>query len=143
VADDAVRQYLSESGGSTDFRAPIVRSFNRAIRVRAAADLIMDIPTPPPLGSYPRAREVVEVHATAIRDRLAGKLDSAQPWTPISDEFVVALRAESDGDVGAPPARRAGGMAVSAAMPLVTVAAALGELELVYPRPAQVVSVRR
>src|SRR4029079_8941383 len=40
VIDDAVRQYLSESSGETDFRAPIVRSFNRAIRLRSAADLI-------------------------------------------------------------------------------------------------------
>ena len=133
VADDAVRQYLSESGGTTDFRGPIVRAFNRAIRVRAAADLIMDIPTPPPLGTYPRVREVVEFHVNAIRDRLAGKLDTAQAWTPIGDEFVVALRAESDG----------GDMAISAAMPLVTVAAAIGELELVYPRPVEPDPVHR
>ena len=63
VADDAVRQYLSEGGGETDFRGPIVRAFNRAIRVRAAADLITDIPTPPPLGTYPKVREVLEHHA--------------------------------------------------------------------------------
>ena len=42
---------------------------------------------------------------------------------PISDDFVLALRAEA-GD---------GEMAVSAALPLVTVAANLGELELTYP----------
>ena len=94
VADDAVRQYLSESGGTTDFRGPIVRAFNRAIRVRAAADLIMDIPTPPPLGTYPRVREVVEPHVDAIRDRLSGKLGTGRQWTPIGDEFVLALRAE-------------------------------------------------
>ena len=80
VADDAVRQYLSESGGSTDFRGPrwcgppTARS-----GVRAAADLIMDIPTPPPLGTYPRVREVLESHADAIGDRLAG--DSAPAGT--------------------------------------------------------------
>ena len=61
VADDAVRQYLSEGGGATDFRGPIVRAFNRAIRVRASADLIMDIPTPPPLDTYPRVRKVTRV----------------------------------------------------------------------------------
>jgi uncharacterized membrane protein YccC len=133
VADDAVRQYLSESGGTTDFRGPIVRAFNRAIRVRAAADLIMDIPTPPPLGTYPRVREVVEFHVNAIRDRLAGKLDTAQAWTPIGAEFVVALRAEAGPD----------DLAISAAMPLVTVAAAIGELELVYPRPAEPGLARR
>ena len=33
-------------------RAPVVRSSNRAIRLRAAADLIADI-VPPPLGAYP------------------------------------------------------------------------------------------
>ena len=140
VADDAVRQYLSESGGTTDFRGPIVRAFNRAIRVRAAADLIMDIPTPPPLGTYPRVREVVEFHVNAIRDRLEGKLDTAQQWTPISDEFAVALRAEAAAmwgisHWGPTPGRR--GTAISAAMPLVTVSAAIGELELVYPRPAE------
>jgi hypothetical protein len=135
VADDAVRQYLSEGGGTTDFRGPIVRAFNRAIRVRAAADLIMDIPTPPPLGTYPRVREVVEFHVNAIRDRLSGKLGTGGDWTPIGEEFALALRAESGG-VGAPPPRSGGGeLAISAAMPLVTVAAAIGELELVYPHP--------
>ena len=83
VADDAVRQYLSESGGTTDFRGPIVRAFNRAIRVRAAADLIVDIPTPPPLGTYPRVREVIESHAKAIGDRLSGRLGTGGDWVPI------------------------------------------------------------
>ncbi|MGZ6777679.1 MAG: FUSC family protein [Mycobacterium sp.] len=130
VADDAVRQYLSESGGTTDFRGPVVRAFNRAIRVRAAADLITDIPTPPPLGTYPRIREVVESHVKAIRDRLSGEIGTGGDWTPIGDEFVVALRAESS--------TAAGELAISAAMPLVTVAAAIGELELVYPHPVDV-----
>jgi uncharacterized membrane protein YccC len=129
VADDAVRQYLSEGGGTTDFRGPIVRSFNRAIRVRASADLIMDIPTPPPLGTYPRVREVIESHANAIRDRLSGKLGTGGDWAPIGEEFVLALRSESKGDDD---------MAIAAAMPLVTVAAAIGELELVYPHPVEV-----
>ena len=133
VADDAVRQYLSEGGGTTDFRGPIVRAFNRAIRVRAAADLIMDIPTPPPLGTYPKVREVVEFHTKAIRDRLSGKLGTGQDWTPIGEEFVLALRAESSGD----------DMAIAAAMPLVTVAAAIGELELVYPHPVELEPAHR
>jgi hypothetical protein len=132
VADDAVRQYLSESGGSTDFRGPIVRSFNRAIRVRAAADLIMDIPTPPPFGTYPRLRAVVEEHTDAISDRLSGKLGAGGDWAPIGEEFAVALRAESTGDE----------MSIAAAMPLVTMAAAIGELELVYPHPVDVVAHR-
>jgi hypothetical protein len=133
VADDAVRQYLSEGGGDTDYRGPIVKAFNRAIRVRAAADLIMDIPTPPPLGTYPRVRAVVETHANAIRDRLSGTLGTGRDWAPIGEEFVVALRAESDGSE----------MAIAAAMPLVTVAAAIGELELVYPHPVEVPAAHR
>ena len=32
TVDDAVRQYLSESGGPADHRAPVVRRANRAIR---------------------------------------------------------------------------------------------------------------
>lgn len=126
VIDDAVRQYLSESGAETDFRAPVVRSFNRAIRLRAAADLIADIPTPPPLSAYPKVREVVEKHAAAICERVAGRRDPGQPWAPISDDFVRALRAEMrDDDLG-----------ISAALPLLTVAALLGELELIYPLSA-------
>jgi uncharacterized membrane protein YccC len=122
VADDAVRQYLSESSGETDFRAPVVRSFNRAVRLRAVADLIADIPTPPPLTAYPRARAVLEAHVDAICDRVAGRLDPAYQPVPITDDFVIALRAEAPDDE----------LAVSAALPLVTVAASLGELELVY-----------
>jgi hypothetical protein len=38
LLDDAVRQHLSENGGPTDLRAPVVRAANRAIRVRAAAE---------------------------------------------------------------------------------------------------------
>ncbi len=123
VIDDAVRQYLSESGAETDFRAPVVRSFNRAIRLRAAADLIADIPTPPPLSAYPDVREVIEAHAGAICERVAGRPDPEHPWAPISDDFVRALRAQMrDDDLG-----------VSAALPLLTVAALIGELELIYP----------
>lgn len=130
VIDDAVRQYLSESGGDSDFRAPVVRSFNRAIRLRMAADLIADIPTPPPLSAYPAVRAVVESHAHAIRERVAGIPDAASSHTPISDDFVRALRAEMretapENDLG-----------ISAALPLLTVAALLGELELIYPASA-------
>ena len=126
------------AAGTTDFRGPIVRAFNRAIRVRAAADLITDIPTPPPLGTYPRVREVLEHHASAIRDRLSGKIGTGGDWAPIGDEFVVALRAESS-----TWSRSRTRLAVSAAMPLVTVAAAIGELELVYPHPVEVERTNR
>ena len=134
TVDDAVRQYLSENGGTTDLRAPVVRAANRAIRLRAAAELIADV-VPPPLGAYPRTREVLEAHAGAICARLTG--DPGRELESISDDFVLALRADATG-VGAPPARRAGGeLAISAALPLTTVAANLGELELLYPHPAE------
>lgn len=123
VIDDAVRHYLSESSGETDFRAPIVRSFNRAIRLRAVADLIADIPTPPPLGTYPNVRGVLESHVDAICDRVTGQWDAVDAWTPISDDFVRALRSEARDD----------SLGLSAALPLLTAAAAIGELELIYP----------
>jgi uncharacterized membrane protein YccC len=119
--DDAVRQYLSESGGPTDSRAPVVRSSSRAVRLRAAADLIADI-VPPPLGVYPQARAVLEAHAGALCARFDGSGGTGLT-APISDDLVPALRAEAgEGD-----------LAVSAALPLVTAAANLGELELTYP----------
>jgi uncharacterized membrane protein YccC len=121
TVDDAVRHYLSESGGSGELRSPVVRSANRAIRLRGTAEVIADIKTPPPLSAYPRARAVLEAHTESVAERLAGTTDKT--WTPISDEFVLALRAEATGDE----------TAINAALPLVTVAANLGELELIYP----------
>ena len=122
TVDDAVRQYLSESSGSTDVRAPVVRSANRAIRLRAAAELIADV-VPPPHGVYARTRKVLETHTDAVCRQVTG--DTAAPaLAPISDDFVIALRAEAADD----------DLAVAAALPLVTVAAHLGELELLYPR---------
>ena len=48
---------------------------------------------------------------------------STRIGAPIADDFVLALRSEArDDDLG-----------VSAALPLLTVAALLGELELVWP----------
>jgi hypothetical protein len=119
--DDAVRQYLSESGGPTDSRAPVVRSASRAVRLRAAADLIADI-VPPPLGVYPQARAVLEDHAAALCARFDGSGGTGLT-APISDDLVPALRAEAG----------EGELAVSAALPLVTAAANIGELELTYP----------
>ena len=145
TVDDAVRQYLSENGGTTNLRAPVVRAANRAIRLRAAAELIADV-VPPPLGAYPRTREVLERHAEAICARLTG--DPGRELQSISDEFVLALRTDATGDVtalpsqaGAPPA--SDGLAVSAALPLTAVAAILGELELLYPHPAEKVLTGR
>ncbi|GLP78703.1 FUSC family protein [Mycobacterium antarcticum] len=121
--DDAVRQYLSESGGSTDQRAPVIRAANQAVRVRTAAELIADV-VPPPLAAYPQVRDVLERHTGAIRDRLHGRRP-VHELGPISDDFVLALRAEAIDDE----------LAIRAALALVTVAANLGELELLYPRP--------
>jgi len=114
--DDAVRQYLSESGGATDSRAPIVRASNQVTRMRSAADLIADISSPPPRTAYPRAKAIIEAHSDTL---CAG--DPALP--PISDDLVPALRAESTGDEAA----------IAAALPLVAAAANVGELELVSP----------
>jgi len=121
TVDDAVRQYLSENGGMTELRAPVVRAANRAIRLRAAAELIADV-VPPPLGVYERTREVLESHADAIEARLTG--DPGRELHTISDDFVLSLRADATND----------DLAISAALPLTTVAANLGELELLYPR---------
>ena len=129
--DDAVRQYLSESSGSTDLRAPVIRASNRAVRLRNAAELIADV-VPPPLAAYPRVRKVLDMHATAVCERLGGA-ESTHQHGPISDDFVLALRAESDGS----------DLSVSAALPLVTVAASLGELELLYPEPVAPVTLAK
>ena len=128
--DDALRQYLSESGGSTDLRAPVIRAANRATRLRTAAELIADV-VPPPLAVYPRTRQVLSTHAETICERLES-LEHIADHGPISDDFVLALRAEASGDA----------LSVSAALPLVTVAANLGELELLYPEPARPVASR-
>jgi hypothetical protein len=116
AVDDAVRHYLSENGSEANPRDPVVRAANRAVRLRIAADIIADIKTPPPLSQYSRARAVLEAHADSVRDRLAGA--TAQTWDPICDEFVLALREHFTGDEAA----------VTAALPLVAVAANLGEL---------------
>ena len=58
---------------------------------------------------------------------------------------MLALRADATGDVGALPRSEAHvrGLAISAALPLTTVAAHLGELELLYPHPAEKVLTGR
>lgn len=121
--DDAVRQYLSESSGPTDLRGPVIRAANRAVRLRNAAEIIADV-TPPPLAAYPRLRGVLEKHTAAVCDRVRGSAPEHE-LGPISDDFVLALRAESDGSE----------LSLAAALPLVTVAASIGELELLYPKP--------
>ena len=86
--------------------------------VVAAADVV-----PPPLDTYPRTREVLETHTEAICARLTG--DPGRELESISDDFVLALRADGTGSE----------LAVSAALPLTAVAAQLGEIELLYPHP--------
>jgi uncharacterized membrane protein YccC len=121
TVDDAVRHYLSETGGDADARTPVVRSANRAIRLRGTADVIADITPPSQLSVYTRARAVLEAHAESVSERLTGV--STKTWPAVSDDLVLALRAECTSDKAA----------VDAALPLVAVAANLGELELIYP----------
>ena len=120
---DAVRTYLSESAGAID--SELLDDGNRIPRLRVAADLIADL-TPPPPDVYPRARQVLDDHTAALCARIDGhapvSLDST-PLQPISDDFIPALRAEA----------QPGELAAHAALPLVTTAANLGELELTYP----------
>lgn len=123
TVDDGVRQYLSESGGPTDARGPVVRRANRAIRLRIAADLIADIATVPDPGAYPRARAVLDRHTALVCDRMSGRTDKPIGDEPLTADFVRALRTEA-------PAER---QPIADALPLVTVAANLGELELLYP----------
>ena len=110
--DDAVRQYLSESGGSTDLRAPVIRAANRAVRLRTAAELIADV-VPPPLAAYPRVRKVSNMHANTVCERLAGASTPPSEHGPISDDFVLGaarrVRRQRALGVGRAPARHGRG----------------------------------
>ena len=125
--NDAMRNYVSEVGGAIDPR--LTDANNRSVRVRFSADLIADV-VPPPLTTYRQARSIIEARALTLCARLEGDpldwIDSA-PAAPISDELVPALRREAD--AAGPSTDRA----AAAALPLVTVAANLAELELLYP----------
>ena len=129
---DAVRTYLSESAGAID--SELLDDGNRIPRLRVAADLIADL-TPPPPDIFPRAREVLDAHTAALCARIDGsqRVDEAPPLPPISDDFIPALRAEA-----AP-----GDLAAHAALPLVTTAANIGELELTYPATTPAAAVIR
>ena len=116
---DAVRDYLSESGGAID--TAMLDTTNRIPRLRTAGDHIADI-VPPPLAAYPKARRVLERHTAAV----CARLEAGPPGIPLpalSDEFIPALRAEAG----------SGDLAAAAALPLVTAAANVGELEVLYP----------
>ena len=123
---DAIRIYLAESNGVID--ADLLDTANRIPRLRTASDLIADI-VPPPPGPYPRARKVLEEHTSALCARLNGS-DPNRSVPELSEEFVIALRNEADGPDAA-----------IAALPLVTAAANIGELELMYPAEAGAASV--
>ena len=116
---DAVRVYLSETNGAID--AAQLESASLIPRLRTAADIIADIAPPPP-GVYPRTRKVLEEHATALCARIE-QIHGPAPLPDMSDEFVPTLRAEA---ATTPDAARA-------ALPLVTAAANIGELELTWP----------
>jgi uncharacterized membrane protein YccC len=120
---DAVRVYLSETAGASD--AAELEGAGRIPRLRTTADLIADI-VPPPPGVYPHTRKVLEQHTAALCARLEQSdptASSGEPVPDMSEDFVPALRAEA----AITPA------AEDAALPLVTVAANIGELELAYP----------
>jgi uncharacterized membrane protein YccC len=129
---DAVRVYLCENAGATDTGQ--LEGAGRIPRLRTTADLIADI-VPPPPGVYPRTRKVLEEHTAALCAHLEGSdpaASSAGPVPDMSAQFVPALRAEA----AITPAAEA------AALPLVTVAANIGELESAYPantEPAEAV----
>ena len=90
-------------------------------RLRIAADIIADI-TPPPPCVYPQTRKVLEQHAAALCARIE-QVHGRGSLPEMSDEFVPTLRAEA---ATTPNAARA-------ALPLVTAAANIGELELIWP----------
>jgi uncharacterized membrane protein YccC len=128
---DAVRVYLSEMAGASD--AGELASASRIPRLRTSADLIADI-VPPPPEVFPRTRQVLEQHTRALCARIEANDSTARPVglpPDISEEFVPALRAEA----AVTPA------AEEAALPLVTVAANIGELELTYPAITEPVEV--
>ncbi|MFZ4372833.1 MAG: FUSC family protein [Mycobacterium sp.] len=120
---DAVRNYLAEAAGAVD--SSVLDTDNRIPRLRTTADLIADL-IPPPIDVYSKARKVLEKHTSAVCDLLLHG-HPADTLPPISDDFIPALRAEAQGV----------DLAVSAALPLVTTAANIGELELTYPAMAK------
>ena len=78
---------------------------------------------PPPAGVFPRARQVLELHTTALCARLDGSDPSAAAG-PMAEDFIPALRADATGSAESDAV---------VALPLVTAAANVGELELTYP----------
>ncbi|WP_313676610.1 FUSC family protein [Mycolicibacterium sp.] len=119
---DAVRVYLAETNGTIDIAQ--VESAERIPRLRTAADLIADV-VPPPAGSFPLTRNVLEQYTAALCACIE-QVNTPASLPEISDEFIPALRAEAIFTADA----------AQAALPLVTVAATIGELQLTYPAPS-------
>ena len=119
---DAIRVYLSETNGSID--PALLDTASRIPRLRTAADLVADI-VPPPAGTYPRTREVLERHAALLCTRMTNG-EPVEPATRIGEEFIPALRAEAGRTEGA----------ARAALPLVTAAANIAELEVATSAPS-------
>ena len=120
---DAVRVYLSETAGTSDTEE--MEKASRIPRLRTTADLIADI-VPPPDGAYPQTRNLLEQRTTALCAYLELDPDADEVVAPpqeMSAEFIRTLRAEA---ATTPDAE-------GAALPLVTVAANIGELEMSYP----------
>ncbi|WP_156686433.1 FUSC family protein [Mycobacterium sp. Marseille-P9652] len=117
--DDAVRQYLSETGNGANSRTPVVLAANRATWVRLTADVIADLKRRPEADACPATRAVLERHLEFVTTHLTGAGDG--PGRPMAGEFVRALRAEACAQVDE----------VEVAQPLVAVAANLAQLELV------------
>ncbi|PYE17954.1 putative membrane protein YccC [Williamsia limnetica] len=119
-ADDAARQYLSETGTAVDQRTPVVRAVNRAIRLRIIADSVADLdPTENPSSAGPRLCAVLDRHIALITHPLTWTAVSTAPER-IAVEAVSALRADT----------RENAIATEQARPLIATAAYLGELEL-------------
>lgn len=116
---DAVRAYLAETNGTID--AAQVETASLIPWLRTTSDIIADI-TPPPPGVYPRTRKVLEQHAAALCARIE-RVHAPVFLPDMNDEFVPTLRAEAA--TTPDPAR--------AALPLVTAAANIGQLELTWP----------
>lgn len=116
---DAVRVYLAETNGAVD---PVqLETAGLVPRLRIAGDIVADI-VPPPPGVYPRTRKVLERHVAALCARIE-QVDGPGVLPDMSTEFVPLLRAEA--------ARTPD--AVRSALPLVTAAANIAELEMTWP----------
>jgi hypothetical protein len=111
--------YLAETNGAID--ATQLETASLIPRLRTAADIIADI-VPPPPGVYPRTRKVLEEHATALCARIE-QVHGRVGLPDMSEEFVPTLRAEAATTQHA----------ARAALPLVTAAANISELEMTWP----------